>query len=40
MNAVLTIFSALATLGVTEYDPQPPGSESNRVTLDSFMREA
>ena len=35
-----SVFSALRTLGIKGFDPQPPGGETDRITFDSFSREA
>nr|CAB3241136.1 EF-hand calcium-binding domain-containing protein 10-like [Phallusia mammillata] len=32
--------AALTTIGITNFDEYPPGSEVNRITLDTFLREA
>jgi len=36
----LFVFAALRTMGIKEFDEYPPGSEVNKITRDTFLREA
>ncbi|KAI0214480.1 hypothetical protein LSAT2_000428 [Lamellibrachia satsuma] len=31
---------AISTLGITEFDPHPEGSENNKISVDTFMQQA
>ena len=37
---VLHSFSALQTLGIQNYDKEPPGADIDKVSMEKFMREA
>jgi len=32
--------SAISTLGISEYDPHPAGSENNQISLETFTQHA